>query len=121
MSVGKRPRSISRRSSSAVPRAAISRATTSRGASSSVKRSPSLVEQDRAFAAKRLGEEKRGVDERRGMELHELEIAERGSGAVGGRHPVADRAGRVGRPLPERRRPARGEQRGPRRDRAGGR
>ena len=40
MSDGKRPRSIARRSSSTVPRAAISRATTSRGASSSVKRLP---------------------------------------------------------------------------------
>ena len=97
-----------------MPRAAISRATTSRGASSSVKRSPSLVEEDRALAAQRLGEEERGVDERRRMELHELEVAERGSGAVGGGDPVADRAGRVGRPLPERRGPARGEQRGPR-------
>ena len=40
MSAGNRPRSIARRSSSTVPRAAISRATTSRGASSSVNRLP---------------------------------------------------------------------------------
>ena len=118
MRVGKRPRSISRRSRSAVPRARdlarddVARSELVREALSS------LVEKNGALAAERLREKERGVHERRGMELHELEIAERCSGAVRRRHTVTDRAGRIGRPLPEGRCPARGEQRCARHDRA---
>ena len=117
MSAGNRARSIARRSRRAVPRAAISRATTSRGASSSVNRSPCASRQEGASPAQRLGEKERRVDERRGMELHELEVRERRSCAIGGRHPFPECARRVRRPLPERRRTARRHERGAR-DRA---
>ena len=52
------------------------------------------------------------------MELHELEVGERGARAIGGGHALADRARRVRRPLPQRRGAAGGEQRRARRDRA---
>ena len=52
------------------------------------------------------------------MELNELEIRERRSCTVGRRDSFAESAGRVRRPLPERRRPARRDERGARGDRA---
>ena len=112
MRAGNRPRSIARRSRSAVPRAAISRATTSRGASSSVNLLTMLVQKRGALPAKRLGEKQRRVDEGRGMELHELEVGECRSRAIGRSHPLSDRARRIRGPLPERRSTAGGEQRG---------
>ena len=86
----------------ASPRAAIARATTSRGASSSTKRSPSLVDEQRAVAAQRLGQQQRRAGERRRVELHELEIGDRRARAVRHRDALADGAGRVRRALPER-------------------
>ena len=67
-----------------------------------MKRPPSVVHEQRALAAQRLGEQEAVVDERGRVELHELEVGERGAGAVGEREPLAERAGRVRRPLPER-------------------
>ncbi len=64
---------------------------------------PALVEQRRALAAQRFGEQERGVDERRRMELRELEVGDRRSGFVGDGDSVTYRSGRVRRPLPERR------------------
>ena len=58
-------------------RAAMARLTTSRGASSSTKRSPSRVAQQRAVAAQGLGEQRPGhgrVVQRRRVELHELDV-----------------------------------------------
>ena len=49
-----------------------------------------LVEEQRALAAQRLGQEQRGVDERRRMELHELEIRDCGASAIGRSDAVAD-------------------------------
>src|SRR4029450_5319825 len=60
-----------------------------------------LVEQERTLAAQGLRQEQRRIDERRRRELHELEIGERGTRSVRRRHPLADRAGGVRRPLPE--------------------
>ena len=77
-----------------------------------------VVEEQGALAAQRLGEEERRVDERRRMELDELEVGERGAGTVRGRHALADGSCRVRRPLPQRRRASRGEQRRACRDRA---
>ena len=62
---GKRPRSIARRSRPAWPRSAIARATTSRGASSSVKRLAVVVDEQRALAAQRLGEQEAVVERAR--------------------------------------------------------
>ena len=77
-----------------------------------------IVEEHGALAAQRLGEEERRVDERRRVELDELEVGERGAGAVRGRDPLADGAGGIRRPLPERGGAARREERRARRDRA---
>ena len=59
----------------------IARATSSRGASSSTKRSPVCVEQRRALAAHRLGDEEalaaRDAGDGGGVELDELEVGER--------------------------------------------
>ena len=67
-----------------------------------MKRPPPVVHEQRALAAERLGEQETVVDERRRVELHELEVGERGAGAVGEGDPFAERTGRVRRPLPER-------------------
>ena len=76
-----------------------------------------VVEQHGALSAQRLGQEERRVDERRRVELHELEVGERGAGAVRGRNPLADGAGGIRRPFPERGCAARREERRARRDR----
>ena len=52
-----------------------------------------LVEQQGAVAAQRLGEQEAVVEERRGVELDELEVGERRAGPVGEDEAVADRAG----------------------------
>ena len=71
-----------------------------------------VVEQDGALPAQRLGEQEpvRRQDGR--VELHELEVRHRGPGFVGELDSGPDRAGRVGRALPERGVAAGGEQRG---------
>ena len=61
-----------------------------------------VVDEQGALAAQRLGEQEAVVDERGRMELHELEVGQRRPGAVGEREPLAERARRVGRALPER-------------------
>ena len=90
--------------------------TWSRGASSSVNRSPGGVEQRRALAAHRLGDQRAVVlgarqRQRGGVELAELEVGELGAGRVGEHRAGADRAPRVGRALPERRAAAGGQHR----------
>ena len=64
----------------------IASATSSRGASSSTKRSPSRVQQRRALAADRLGHEEavaRALEAQRGgVELHELEVGEQRAGVA---------------------------------------
>ena len=72
---------------------------------------PVVVDQKRTGAAQRLAEQEAGADERGGVKLHELEVGHRGAGAVGQRDAVADRAARIRRPLPERRRATGGEHR----------
>ena len=71
------------------------------------------VEQRRALAADRLGDQEavaRAVAAQRGgVELHELEVGQRGAGGVGEQQPGADRAARVGGALPERGHAAGGE------------
>ena len=73
------------------------------------------VEQRRALAADRLGDQEalaaRDAGDRGRVELHELEVGERGAGGVGEQQPDAERAGRVGRARPERGRAAGGEDR----------
>ena len=69
------------------------------------------VHQQRALAAHRLRDQEavelaRRARERGGMELHELEVGERGAGLVGEQQAGADRAARVGRALPQRGRAA---------------
>ena len=80
-------------------RAAMARLTTSRGASSSTKRSPVPVAQERAVAAQRLGQQgpgHGGVVQRRRVELHELDVGGRHAGPQRHGHAVAGRLGRVG-------------------------
>ena len=124
---GSAPRSDPRRSSStwSVPSCSIwsriARVTASRGASSSVKRSPRGVEQRRALAADRLGDQqavrlgaRRG--ERGRVELAELEVGELGAGGVG-HHRRRRRSrprGWSSGPRARRRRRSRGPSRGAR-------
>ena len=61
-----------------------------------------VVDEQRALAAQRLREQEAVVDQGGRVELHELEVGERCAGAVGEGEPLAERAGRVRRPLPER-------------------
>ena len=82
-----------------VIRAAIARETTSRGASSSTKRSPSRVAQEGAVPAERLGQERAGhrrVVQGGRVELDELDVGDGDAGAQCHRHPVAGRLGGVG-------------------------
>ena len=76
------------------------------------------IQQTSALAAKRFRQEESVVlalaDERRRMELEELEVGEEGSSLVSKRKPCSDRSARVGRPLPKRRRPTGREQGGTR-------
>ena len=83
---------------------------------------PGGVPQDRALAAQRFGDEEGGAvsgDERGGVELHELDVADDRSGAEGEAEPVGGRAGRVGRVAVERARAAGGEDDGARFDGGG--
>ena len=70
-----------------------------------------VVDEQRALAAQRLREQEAVVEQRGRVELDELEVGERGPGAIGEHEPLAERAGRVRRPLPERRVAAGREQR----------
>ena len=77
-----------------------------------MKRSPPVVEKERAVAAERLREQEAvASSERGGMELHELEVGERRAGRVGEQEALADRAARIRRALPQGRVAAGGEQR----------
>ncbi len=71
-----------------------------------------LVQKQGALAAKCLRQQEGGIDERRGMELDELEIRERRARPVGGRSPFSHGARGVGRPLPQRRGTAGRQERG---------
>ncbi len=80
-------------------------ATTSRGArsasgcSSAMNATPLLVAQDRTLAPQRLGEQRarhRRVVQRGGVELHELEVGDRGAGAHGHGDAVTGGEGGVG-------------------------
>jgi hypothetical protein len=75
-----------------------------------------LVQQQRALASERFGQQQRRVDEGRRMELHELEIRERRTGSIRRRHPLTDRPRWIRRSLPEGGGAARREQCGPRRN-----
>jgi hypothetical protein len=77
-----------------------------------------LVEQESAFAAQRFGEQQRRVDERRRVELDELEVGERRAGRVRRRDALAHCPCGVRRPLPERGRTTGREERRSGRDRA---
>ena len=71
----------------------IARATSSRGASSSTKRSPPASKQRGALAADRLGDQEAlaalHAGDGGGVELHELEVGERRAGAAGEQQPDA--------------------------------
>ena len=78
------------------------------------------VEQRRALAADRLGDQRAVVRlarelERGRVELAELEVGELGAGGVGEHRAGADRAARVRRPRPERGAAARSRGSSPRR------
>ena len=66
-----------------------------------MKRSPSSSRSVRTGAAQRLREEEAVVEQRGGVELHELEVGERCARAVREEQPFADRAARVCRSLPQ--------------------
>ena len=110
--MGKSAGSISRMSSATAvaPLAArlrwIARATSSRGASSSTKRSPLASSRRGALAADGLGDAEAlapgDADHGGRVELDELEVGELGAGAVGQQQADAERARRVRRPRPER-------------------
>ena len=95
--------------------AATASATWSRGASSSTKRSPLGVEQPRALAADRLGDQEALApavgDQRGGVELGELEVGQRGARGERQAEPGAHRSRRVGGARPQRRRAAGGQHR----------
>ncbi len=104
-------------------RSPIAAATWSRGASSSVKRSPDGVEKRRALAPHRLGDQRAvalrsGHGKRGGVELAELEVGELGADLVSEDRAGPDRSPRVRRPLPERRPAARGQDHRPCPDRS---
>ena len=94
----------------------MARATWSRGASSSTKRSPLCVVERGALAADGLGDQEAlaalDADDRGGMELRELEVGELGAGGAGEQQAGAERARRVGRARPQRGGAAGGEDRG---------
>ena len=95
------------RSPSASSRSRIAAVTASRGASSSVKRSPAAS--SRVAPSPRIASVIRspsaGARQRQGgrVELAELEVGELGAGGCGQHRPGADRPPGVGRPAPERR------------------
>ena len=84
----------------------IARATSSRGASSSTKRSPSAVKSSAPspLTASLIEEAvQRALRDQRGwMELEQLEVGELGAGSVRQQESAADRAARVRRAFPER-------------------
>ena len=88
-------------------RAWIARETSSRGASSSTKRSPVRIVQRRALAADRLGHEEAlapgHADHGGGVELQQLEVGQPRARGVREQQPDALRAGWVGRARPQRR------------------
>ena len=77
-----------------------------------------VVEKKGALAAQRLGEEQRRIDERRRMELDELEIGQCRARAVRGRHALAHCARRIRGSLPQRGGATRRKERRACRDRA---
>ena len=115
ISVGKRPRSTGRRSSSAVPRASIARATTSRGASSSVKRSPcsssSSAPSPRSASRE---QEADGPTSAVGWNCTNSRSATAAPARYASAIPSPTAPARVRRPLPERRRRRRSRAASPR-------
>ena len=80
-------------------RSAMARLTTSRGASSSTKRSPVGVAEEGPVPAQRLGEQRPGhgrMMQRGRVELHELHVGHRHAGPQGHGQPVGGGLGRVG-------------------------
>jgi hypothetical protein len=77
-----------------------------------------VVEQSRTGAAKGLAEEQPGPFQHRRMELHEFHVRDRGARRHCHRYRVADLAGRVRGPGPERRGAAHRQDRGLCRDRS---
>ena len=75
------------------------------------------VDQHGPFATQRLAEQQAVLRQHGRVELHELEVGEPRPGTKGHGHAVTGGAGRIRRPLPERRRAARGDERCPRLDR----
>ena len=96
-----------------MPRATISRGPSSAsGSTSSRKRRPAAVDDDRAFAAQRLGRERRGIlaDVNGGrVELHEFGVGDQRSGFGRHRHAFAAALRRIGRDAIEPPDPARRE------------
>src|SRR5262249_60776061 len=68
-----------------------------------------VVDEQGTLAAQRLGKQEPVVEERGRVELDELEVRERGAGAIGEDEPLTERSARVRRALPERRIAAGGE------------
>jgi hypothetical protein len=71
-----------------------------------------FIHQHRALAAHRLADQRHGIEpdgKRGGMELHELHVGQRRTGAGGQRHALADGAQRIGRLGIEAAQPAGGE------------
>ena len=93
----------------------IARATASRGASSSTKRSPwascSVAPSPRIASVIRKPSRPGDADHRGRVELGELEVGERGAGRAGEQQAGAERAGRVGGARPQRGGAAGGEDR----------
>ena len=75
-----------------------------------MKRSPSAVAQDAAFAAQRLGEQDAHLVDAGGMELVELHVLERDAAAVGDRDAIAGGCHGIGRNLEDAAKAARGQQ-----------
>ena len=95
--------------------AAIARETSSRGASSSTKRSPSgpcsVAPSPRIASVTRKPSRPGDADDGGRVKLQELEVGELGARGVGDRHPDPQRARRVRRARPQRGRAAGGEDR----------
>ncbi len=112
MSAGKRARSTGRRSSSAVPLRPDGPRDDVPGRQLVREPGAAAVEQKGSLAAERLAEEEPAPREHGRMELDELEVGERRARAPGEQRAVADRAGRVRRPLPQSSHAAGCEERG---------
>ena len=87
-------------------RASIAGETSSRGSQLIDEALAVRVEQARALAADRLGDQEAlaagDADHRRRVELEELEVGEQRAGAMGEQHAAAERPRRVGRARPQR-------------------